>query len=231
MYFDRKDLKRPDVFVQQSSIIFTWINQNSKLLVSLGVLVIAGLGVYFGYSSYQSRKSEQASVAVFIAQKSLNTAIEKLAKTDPDWEKKTSPDKLEKTAKEFVGTTAAFEAFMLLGDLYFDHSNYTKALGFYKEAAQSVHNRFFKSLAYYSAGYTQENLKQYDGALDSFQQVINFAAKGLKGDTLMAMARVYQLKGDSQKAMEKLNQITTDFPNTALAKSAEIQKHQQQGKK
>lgn len=241
-HLDRKELKRPDVFQEVASPVFNFLGKHTKALIAAGVLALVIFAALLGYSSLKSKKEAEANSALFIARKAFVVALEKTnpAKTGPDktaadtvksdtqWDQTVSAEleHLNKFTKDFKGTHAAFEALLIMGDAYFDHNQYAKAGEYYDQALKAAPSRSMKALAEHSAAYAYENAKQYDKAIESLKHVLTSGDKPLKGDTLMALARNFASKGDKTKAAEYYDQVTKDFANSPLAKSAESQKTQ-----
>lgn len=219
---DRKELKRPDAFVSRASIIFHWIHENFRVLVGMIVIIAIIVAGYLLYSKQQTTKAEKASSALYLAQKNVLSAQEKLSQSETE--------KMQKVLDEYSGSHAAYEAAMWLGDFYFDRGNSKVALDYYQKALKSAKARALKAGVFQSEAYAYENLKQYDKALEALQQVLLLDIKPLKADILLSMARVYELKTDKVKALEKYNQVLVEFPNTSAAKSAEIHKVRLEGK-
>lgn len=224
-HLDRKELKRPDAFQERASSTLEFFSKNARALIvaALGLLAVAA-GVAL-YSNSKSNQNAAANSAFFLVRKPLVTALEKAPK-DATWEQSVKEDlgKVEAFAKDHKGTQASFEALLLVGDAYFDHGNYAKASEYYKQALDGGLSRSMKALAQHSLAYAHENAKQNDQAIESLKQVIASGEKSLKGDSLMALARNFAAKGDKAKATEYYEQVTKDFPNSALAKTAEAQK-------
>lgn len=227
-HLDRKELKRPDAFMERANEAFRFINENSKAFLGMIALLFAlGLGVAF-YSNIREQKSEEANSAFFTARKSLAASLEKLPKAAPDWATTAKGDleKVEKVARDYKGTRASFEAYLLLGDTYLERGDTAKAIEHFKAAADTGRPKAVKAQAHHALAYAYENGKQYDAAIDSLRQVVAAGDKSLKGDALMALGRNYELKGDKPKAMEQYDLVMKEYAGTPLAKAAESQKAQ-----
>jgi predicted negative regulator of RcsB-dependent stress response len=221
-HLDRKELKRPDAFLEKAGGVMEFVQANARaFLVAVALLFVIGLGVAF-YTTAQNRRNQQASAELYVAKKALTPVL----KTTEDWEKTASKElqAVSDVAKKYSGTQAGYEAYLLIGDTYFDHGNSSRAAEEYKQAVGAAPNRTMKLLAQHSYAYALENAKNYDGAIDALRQIVNSGDKALRGDALMALARNYELKGDKTKAIEQYDLISKDFPNSELGKNAEVAK-------
>ena len=224
-HLDRKELKRPDAFQERANSALDFLAKNARILMIAALLILALVAGAALYSNTKSKEDAKANSAFFLVRKPFVTALEKAPK-DATWEQAVQSDitKVESFAKDHKGTQASFEALLLIGDAYFDHGNYSKASDYYKQALDGNRSRSMKALAQHSLAYAHENNKQHDQAIEYLKQVIASGEKSLKGDTLLALGRNFAAKGDKAKASEHYDQVAKEFPNSALAKTAEAQK-------
>ena len=132
--------------------------------------------------------------------------------------------KLKALEEKYGKSRPAYEARLKLGNLYFNHGNYEKALPWYQKAVDTSASKFDKSLALSLVGYAYENLGKGTSAIESFQKAIDLGEKSLRGDLLMAIARCYETVNDVAKARSTYDRILSDLPNTEYAKNAELYK-------
>ena len=224
-HLDRKALKKPDAFLEKINGLFHFINENGAAFLGiLAVLFAIGLGITF-YISHVDKAAHEADSALYDARHTLDKAVAKLKDKPAEWMVAAAPglEGVEKVSKNFAGSRASFEGFLLIGDAYYQHGNAAKAADYYKLAADNAKPRSAKPVAQYALAYAYENAKNYEGAIDALRQVISSGDKTLKGDSMMALARNYALKGDKPRALEQYEQVGKEFPNTPMSKDAEIQ--------
>ncbi len=224
-HLDRKALKRPDAFLERINSLFHFINENGKtFLAIIAAMFVVGLGIAF-YMNHADKAAHEADSALYEARQMLDKAIVKVKDKPTEWMGAAQPglDEIEKVSKHFAGSRASFEGFLLIGDAYFQHGNAAKAVEYYKAAVDNAKPRAAKPMAQYALAYAYENAKNHDAAIDALRQVISSGDKTLKGDTMMALARNYAMKGDKPRALEQYQAVGKEFPNTPLAKDAEIQ--------
>jgi predicted negative regulator of RcsB-dependent stress response len=227
-HLDRKELKRPDAFLEKAGSIIDFVNENSKGFVAGLVLVfVAGLGFAF-YTNHHEKEELAANSALYNAKKTLLTALEKAPKAGADWDKdlRSQIAGAEKVAAEFAGTKAAFEANLILGDAYFDHGEPAKAIDYYKAATNVGRPKTLKALALLSLSYAYENAKRPDDAVAALQSAIATGDKAVRAEALLALGRNLEIKGDKPRALEQYELVAREFPGSALARTAEIQRAQ-----
>lgn len=155
-----------------------------------------------------------------------STALLAYKKMDVDAQLPHATKELKAVEQNFSRTRAAFEARLKLGDLYFNHGEFSKALPWYDKALDSAPGNLEKVLTLSSLGYVKENLGQPAEAIQIYQKAINLGEGSLKGDLLMGIARGYEAVHDLAKARSTYDQILFDLPSTEYAKSAELFKSQ-----
>ncbi len=266
-------MKRPDSFLSGLHEFFDYVANNANVfLAGVAILLLIGLTVAF-LMNRSGARSEVASDALYLAEKTLNTEIKAIAdsnkppasakanttsatantaktgdkkdtaseesrlageareklryqKMDVDAKLPGAVKKLIQVEQSFTGTRSAFEARLKLGDLYYNHGDYAKALPWFQKAIDSAPAKLEKALALSSLGYTYENLSQLNDAIQSYQKANNLGQSSVKGDLLLGIARCYEALHDSAKARSTYDQILTELPNTEFSKSAELYKNQ-----
>ncbi len=228
---------------------FGSILKNSRQIVIVLVVLLAAVAGFSILMSSRGAKADAGRNALFLAEKALETEMKALlpatpaptaadpkkAKTPPAPEADPSflkldvdakfPEALKKfraVAADFSGTRSAFDAEMAVGGLYYNHGSPEKALGSYERAATVAPSTFEKSLALSSIGYSHENAGQLKEAQDAYDKALNLGEAGLKGDLLMAKARVLELQKDANQAKATYDQVISQLPNSNYAKYAEI---------
>ncbi len=220
---DRKEIKKPDVFLEHSTTFIHFLNQNIKLVVALFVFALLGAGGFTLYLNLKKNKEQNAYEALYNAQKSLQA---NLLKSPLEWEKnlKLDIEKLEALSKNYSKTAATFEAYVNLGNLYFDKGNTLKASEYFNLATQSTSHVFLKNSARFLLATAFENSKKYGEAILNLELILQSGEKSLRQNTLLALARNYELKGDKEKAKTEYDRIQKEYPNTSGSKFAEFQK-------
>lgn len=262
---DLKELKRPDRFLHILQSASSHIENNPRIvlwaLLSIVVALVAG-GLTWNWNE---KRKDSARQELYIVTKELSENLKKVRdeakaltqpKVDPKKPKQPEPpeqmqvhapiqvdeklqpqvEKVKNFIQKYDGTFSAFLAQVELGNLYYENESYESAVEWFRSASRSAPNKLDQGLVLVSLGYTHENLKQYDKAIDAFQESLksldsnlispkNKTEKSLvKGDILLALGRVYMSAKVPEKATQIYDQIIKELPNTPFAEKAELQK-------
>jgi TolA-binding protein len=128
---------------------------------------------------------------------------------------------LQQVAQDYPKTRPGYEAMMLLGKLYLDHGQASKAQDWFVKSTDNAPTSLDKALAWSSVGYANENSEKYKEAIDAFDHALSQGEGVLKGDMLMGKARSYQALKDNNQARATYDQIIAQLPGSSYSKSAE----------
>lgn len=135
---------------------------------------------------------------------------------------------MEQVASNFDGTLAAFEARLLVGNLFYDHDsspeNFKKAYAYYKAAADRAPGNDQAIAGLYAAGFAQEALGNCADAVKTFDQALNYGKSMHQADLLKAQARCYETLGKKEDAIRSYEKLISVFPNSEHSRFAQTKK-------
>jgi predicted negative regulator of RcsB-dependent stress response len=207
-HLTRKEIKQPDQFVSSSVQLMEWTKSHVHYFLygMLGILAI--VGVLVAWSVWQKQRQQQAEILLYEAVKLLN----------PDGERGNSTPsqtlaKFQRIAEEFSTTSSSAFAYWYLGHQYYEQGNYTAALVAYQQA-QSRFSRhkdlFMPVLISLNIGYTQEASDLCDGAIRSFEQVLQSPAHWLRGEALLGIGRCHEKQGAIDAAINTYDRALSE---------------------
>ncbi|MGE0615072.1 MAG: tetratricopeptide repeat protein [Bacteriovoracia bacterium] len=241
----RKLLKRPDEFESSVGGFFNWVEKNARLfIVGIGVALVLLVAVTV-FIQLRESKEEGARVALFTVRQTFENEEKpfqpmpappapetKGAKAKPAAPTPGKPHVnaetdypatikgLQEVVGKHGGTQAAFEAQMMLAQLYVEGKQNELALKAYETASTMAKSGFDRASAYSSWGYALENAGQLPTALEKFQKALDQGEALLKGDLLMSVARIHESQKDVEKAKAAYQRITSELPETSYARTA-----------
>lgn len=237
---DRKQLKRPDGFVQKGRQIFeSLFREPRSALIALGVLGI-GIGAYYAYDAYASRRLNRDWIAYYQADEAKGA--DRVAKM--------------KSAFESGGNTrAAVSAAVFLADHYYgaaqlkaEQQKVKQATG--KEpkkrkegeedpeptmtttqAAEAATQWYGKALGFslllpgeremltLDAGHALELQGKWDEALGRYKSVVEMEGQA-KPLAMLHSGRMHEVKKEKDAAKTLYQSISQEFANTEYARLA-----------
>ncbi len=139
--------------------------------------------------------------------------------------------KLPKSVKElqalasgpYANTRAAYEAKLVLGNLYFEHGDSVRAAQTFGSAVASAPTSQEKAMAYSAQGHSFENAGKFAEALDAYGKALAIVkdSQAIQGELMLAQARSHELLKDIAKARAVYDQILSQMPTSEYAKTAE----------
>jgi len=215
---DRKELNRPDEFVQQGThILELVVGHQTKIVAALVIAGAVALGLYF-YNWNKDSKNEQGWKEY--------AEVLKVPESER-WEK------FKKLSDKYSSVTSGQFVAVQLADHFFDEAKknaekdpkattanselavewYTKAL---KDSNLSPNE---KSLLLINRGASQELAQKWDQAMNDYTESSKLGLEG-KPLALLSQARIYEIKKETAKAIETYEKVAADFLNTDYGKTA-----------
>ncbi|NBX67705.1 MAG: hypothetical protein EBR01_01930 [Proteobacteria bacterium] len=215
---DRKDLSRPDEFVQQGTHLLELVlGHQKKILSGIATVAVIALGFYF----YQWRVDSKNETG-------WKEYAEVIQKTDTEkWEG------LKKIAEKYSSVPVGQYSAVQLADHYFDEAkkqsgadanskpmNVNLAVQWYSEALKySKLSPGEKGLLLVNRASAHELEQKWDDAMRDYVDAISLGFEG-KPIALLGQARIYELKNEPGKAIEVYQKLSADFLNTEYGRMA-----------
>jgi len=197
-----------DEFQAKGFEIVAWMHDNSKAVLGILGLILAGGVLFSGYLLWSNSANDAASTAFDSATK-VAQASQRAA--------------FEKVAKEYSNSSVAYLAEIRAAQLAFDGNDMKGAIKLYQAFLTHENTRGklrtagLVGLAF--AFDADQNSKQ---ALLTFEQALN-EKSGIAEDLLMwQIARLAKLTNETQKAKSNAAMLLERFPNSAYAMQAQM---------
>lgn len=214
-----------DPLIERTAQLSRWAKKNQKFVGWLVAGAVVVGGVVLGYNYFQHKKNAEASVVLAQAVADEKGRIGDPAKESDDTNgpKDTSPifktadarrdsalEKFRDVQKRFPGTGAALLARLDEASLLLDKKDSDGALAAYNEVKGSplaqadaeVRGRSIEGI-----GFVYELKGNLDEALKTYRDLENTDVLGFKELGMYHQARVYEAKGDKDKAKELLKSL------------------------
>lgn len=179
--------------------------------VGAGVLALAliGIGVWAWYRAQESRGEAALAGATSLVQQAS------APQATPDARAK-AIQALETIVNEHPRFSGVAQASYQLGNLRYAAGQYGPARGAYQLALAKGGSAMLRTLCAVGIGYTWEAEKNYAEAAKAYESALKpmVAKNFVYEDTLMALARVQELGGQTGAAQETYQRLLRDVPDT-----------------
>lgn len=209
----RKELlKEPDEFITWSARTVEFTRQNPRVIAT-GVLVVALVAiaslVYYGYESRRQATSHD------MLEKAIRT-YEKLAVT-ADSDTAPKQDKLlgvlDKISTNYGNLPAGQIALLYEGHILFNKGDYKGAVEKYKQFQLSgLARKGLEPLAIYNIAESEMALKDYEKAINLFEQLTRDINSPYRRESYSSIARIYEMMDKKKEAAQAYKQYLKVFP-------------------
>lgn len=193
-----------------TNLITTFVKNNYKGILGVIIAVVLITAGYCAYGAYQNKKSQKVWGDMFLAELTFLT------------DKDNSTAALEQYAKANKDNEAGAYASLMLGNIYYQSSDFPKAELNFKQALASK----FKDIAAMAEVSLISTLMAQDLNDLAIAQADAFIAKNANHFALAQVAHskalAQELSGKQEEAKAAYNKIAQDYPATYYAAFAEL---------
>jgi TolA-binding protein len=181
-----------------------------SLFVSIVLLLVAG---FFGYRYYQTSRNRQASQAL---RRGVTLYSASLKAYRPDFTQAIAF--LKNVIDGYPSSSAAAQANLYLGHIYYSLGDYSVALEHYRSAAAGFSPESpFVEVALFDIAYTLEAQKKYAQARDAYGRILALERGVLKDRAILGIGRSYEQEGNLAQAIKTFSSVLRRFPNSPWA--------------
>jgi tetratricopeptide (TPR) repeat protein len=177
-----------------------WLEVNKKGL-AIGLAMVVVIGSAIATVQWMGReKQRQASIALLELQ---------LRNTTDSSSQEASASDYQALASEHAGTHAAARAQLLAAELLFRDGNFEEARQAFERAGTLLQDDALKAGATYGVAASLDSLGRSDEAQQIYQQVtVQHAAAAVAGQARLALAGLFEEKGDLAQALRSYSELT-----------------------
>jgi tetratricopeptide (TPR) repeat protein len=180
-------------------------------LVLLGVIAVA---VVFWMRGVEKREL-QASYLLSQGVSKLKEADD-LSGEEAETAYNEALEAFENLAQEYGSTESGELGIFYVGKCLSRLKRYGEAARHYEEFLSIADsNLLYRSLALRNLGFAHHNEKNYEKALASFRELAEMEGGFLRGESILAMAQIYEDMGQKQDALEAYRDFLKEHPDSA----------------
>jgi predicted negative regulator of RcsB-dependent stress response len=206
----KKELPEQDEFLEALKKTYNYCMENVRMLSIIAGGILLGVLIVFLVllQIKQNRINESALMTQAVYAYQAGNAEEALASLEDFSGKK--------------GLNGAM-AEMYQGNILYELGRYEEALKHFEGARDLSEGRrrtIVKNLALQGIAYTQLAMKEFDRA----EEILKGIGEPFKDLSLLELGRLYNAKGDTEKAAQVLDELINDFPESPWIPAAERMK-------
>lgn len=216
----RKEIRQPDHLISFSVQMADWVKNHVKFILYSCVGAILVIGLMSAWSSWRSRRYQQAENLLYEAIKLTKTAENTV---DPAAREKATA-LLQGITHNYASTPAAALAYWHLGHLHFSQKDYASALTAYKQARERLHRHSKSSLPALitmNIASAQEATQACADAITNFEMVLQSSAQWLREAAYLGIGRCYESQGATDKALATYDRALAEDTNESFRRSIE----------
>ena len=204
----RKDLKKPDQFLETSNEFLIFIDRYKVILLSVVVVLFLAWGGYLFLSNQQ--KAED------LAMESLYFQMLQKVKESKDSSGDELISQLNSLFQQFKEGDQKLRAGLLLADTQYLNQRYDDALtSFTKVQDHARPGTLHSFLAQSGAAHSYEAQKDFEQAIAQYKKIIDQLGEFPLFYTYLGLSRCYKLSNDPKNAKLILREMQNKFPDHA----------------
>jgi len=215
----KKKLKKPDELISLTEKSLTFILRHKKKILLVGILVVLLIGAFYLFQSWERKKEEEAA-------EKFHQAVEKYQRFTSPFKEENVED-LKGLLKEFDEIQSSFPRtspgrFSLLykGDLHLKLNEFDEALKAYRAFLDKAKKeKLYRFFALEGLGYAYEGKKEFEKALEAYQEILKLEEIPQWTNLYFHMARCYEKMGKTKEALENYQTFLRLFPKSSMANS------------
>lgn len=198
----KKKLKEPDEFISVSEKAFLFMTHHVKSIVAGGIVVLIVLASIFIYQRWERRNEEEAA-------KKFSQAVEMYeAVSSPNREATPSEyknvlGKFDEVIIGFPRTLSGKTSFLYKGNIQLRLGEFEEAIKSYQNVLEKAGKRkVYRLFAMEGLGYAYEGKKDYEKALQAYQEMIGEGDHFQLANAYLNTGRCYEKLGKKKEALE-----------------------------
>ena len=225
----KKKLKKPDEFISFTERAFIFVRHHFKKIAMGFILLFLLLLTYFLFQMWENKREVEASRKFNFALEAYQMTTSPYREGSPK-EFKNILEKFEEAISTFPKTSSGKFSLLYKGNVHLKLGEYEEAIKAYQTFLQRTgKERIYRFFALEGLGYAYEGMKDYEKALNAYQEILKLGESSQWGNTYLNIARCDEKMGKNKEALEnykafiKISQKSS-LTNSVLRKISSLEK-------
>ena len=213
----KKKLKEPDEFISLTDKAYHFVVQYYRPIVTAGIILLVVVLVMILFQKWEKRKDIDAEQRFTVAVQLYQGLISSNQEGSPT-EYKNVSEKFDEVITKFPRTTAGKLSSLYQGSIYLQLGEFEEAIkafqAFLKKAGKV---KLYHLLAAEGMGYSYEEMKDYEKALQAYQKILAMGETFKTADAHLSMGRCYEKLGKNKEALENYQAFIKNSEKSPVA--------------
>ena len=225
----KKKLTEPDEFITLNERAFIFITHHSKSIAVGGIIVLIFILSFFFFQRWE-KKNEENAYQLFNLTVETYQMVSTPYREGSLQEYKNVLEKFNEVITKFPKTSYGKQSILYKGNLHLRLGEFEEAIKAYESfLKKGGKEKLYRSFAMEGLGYSCEGKKDYEKALNAYQNIIDLGENFQLVNAYLGMGRCYEKLGKNKEALENYKaflKITqkSQMTNTILKKISNLEK-------
>jgi tetratricopeptide (TPR) repeat protein len=225
----KKKLKEPDEFISFTEKAFHFVSKHHKKLTAGGIIFLILLSSSFFYQRWE-RKKEEGAYRKFSLAVEIYQMVDSPQREGSLSEYKNILEKFEEILTKFPKTSSGKLSLLYKGNIHLRLGEFGEATKLYQTFLQKAgKEKLYRLFAWEGLGYAYEGKKDYEKAVNAYQEVLKLGGSSQWGDIYLSIGRCYEKLGKNKESLENYKAFLevsqkSSMANAILRKISHLEK-------
>jgi len=197
----KKKLRQPDEFISTAEKAFLFVRNHLKKIATGGILLLVVLLSIFLFQKWEEKKEKDA-YEKFSAALEIYQMMNSPYKESSPSEYKTALEKFDEVITKFPRTSSGRFSLLYRGNIHLRLGAFDEAINAYQAFLQKAgKEKLYRLFAMEGLGYAYEGKKDYEKALEAYQEIVAMGDHFQMPGAHLSMGRCYEKLGKKKEAL------------------------------
>jgi tetratricopeptide (TPR) repeat protein len=212
----KKKLKEPDEFISFTEKAFQFISHHLKQITAGGIIVLILL-LSISFFQRSERKREEEAYRKFSLTVWIYQVVDSPHREGSPDEYKNILEKFEEILKKFPRTSSGKLSLLYKGNVHLHLGKFEEAKKLYQTFLQKAgKEKLYRLFAWEGLGYAFEGMKDYEKAVNAYQEVLKSGESSQWGGIYLSLGRCNEKLGKNNEALENYKAFLKVSPKSSM---------------